>query len=240
MDVEYRADAEASLIAAAIGAPSRSRILYCLVDGQARTSTELSVVAEVSPSTASVHLKRLAKAHLVKLLVHGKHRSYRLAGPDVASALEALSVLAGGSRSKFVLKPFSRLRVARTCYDHMAGIVAVSIHDRFKSLGWLSDSRSTENAYDLAPNGVKACETLGIDIEATRTLRRKFAYPCLDWSERRPHIGGALGAALLNAALKKKWVLPDLDSRALEVTKTGRHEIFTRFGLQVSRNSSST
>ncbi|HEY6368949.1 MAG TPA: helix-turn-helix domain-containing protein, partial [Candidatus Sulfotelmatobacter sp.] len=147
MDVEYRADAAASLIAATIGVRARSRMLYCLVDGRARTSTELSVVAEVSPSTASIHLKRLAKAHLVKLLVHGKYRSYSLAGPDVANALEALSVLAGASRSKFVPSSFSRLRVARTCYDHMAGIVAVSIHDRFQSLGWLSDSRSSENAY---------------------------------------------------------------------------------------------
>ena len=240
MNVEYRADAAASMIAAAIGVPARARMLYSLVDGQARTSTELSVVAEVSPSTASVHLKRLTEAHLVKLLVQGKHRSYSLAGPDVASALEALSVLAGGSRSWFVPNTPSRLQIARTCYDHMAGIVGVLIHDRFKSLGWLSNSRSTENVYDLTPNGVKAFEALGIDIETTRTLRRKFAYPCLDWSERRPHIGGALGAALLNVAVKRKWVLQDLDSRGLEVTKTGRREILTRFGLQVSAVSSST
>lgn len=240
MNAEYRTDAAASMIAAAIGEPARARMLYSLVDGQARTSTELSVVAEVSPSTASVHLKRLTKARLVTALVRGKHRFYSLGGPEVASALEALSVLAGGSRDKSAVGSFSRLRIARTCYDHMAGIVGVSIHDRFKSLGWLVDSRSTETAYDLTLNAVKAFETLGIDIDATRKLRRKFACPCLDWSEQRPHMGGALGAALLKVALKKRWVLQDLDSRALEVTKTGRREILTRFGLQIPGNSGST
>jgi DNA-binding transcriptional ArsR family regulator len=240
MNVEYRADAAASMIAAVIGEPARARMLYSLVDGQTRTSTELSVVAEVSPSTASVHLKRLTEAHLIKVLVRGKHRFYSLGGSDVASILEALSVLAGGSRDKIAPSNSSRLRAARTCYDHMAGLVGVLIHDRFKSLGWLIETGTTDNVYDLTPKGVKALETLGIDIEATRTLRRKFACPCLDWSERRPHIGGALGAALLKVAVRKRWVVQDLDSRALEVTKTGRREIFTRFGLQIWAESSST
>lgn len=208
-------------------------MLYCLVDGQARTSTDLSVVAGVSPSTASVHLNRLATARLIKVSIQGKHRFYSLAGPEVASALEALSVLAGSVRDKFVTGEPSRLRAARTCYDHIAGIVGVSLHDRFKSLGLLVDSGAANNAYDLTPRGAKAFGSIGIDIDATRTLRRRFACACLDWSERTPHIGGALGAALLKIALKRKWVIPDLDSRALEVTRTGRREILTRFGLQV-------
>ena len=125
-------------------------MLYCLMDGHARTSTELSMVADVSPSTASVHLNRLKTAHLVKVFVQGKHRFYSLEGPDVASALEGLSVLAGGSRDKFVPSTPSRLRAARTCYDHMAGTLGVSLHDRFKALGWLSaDSDGIGNAYDL-------------------------------------------------------------------------------------------
>ena len=92
---------------------------------------------------------------------------------------------------------------------------------------------ANDNAYDLTPNGTKAFEALGIDIEATRTLRRRFAFACLDWSERRPHVGGALGAALLKVALKRKWVIQDLDSRALGVTSLGRREMLTRFGLHV-------
>jgi DNA-binding transcriptional ArsR family regulator len=234
MDVEHHADAAVSRIAAAIGEPARARMLFCLMDGHARTSTELAVVGEVSPSTASVHLSRLKTEHLIKVLVQGKHRFYSLEGPNVARALEGLSVLAGGSRPKFVPRTPSRLRAARTCYDHMAGTVGVSLHDRFIALRWLSgSSKGGDNAYDLSFDGVKGFEALGIDLEATRALRRRFACACLDWSERRPHVGGALGAALLKVALKRKWVVQDLDSRALDVTSFGRREMLTRFGIQV-------
>jgi len=138
MNVARDTDAAVSRIAAAIGEPARARMLYCLMDGHARTSTELAVVAEVSPSTASVHLNRLKTEHLVNVLVQGKHRYYSLEGPNVASALEGLSVIAGGSHYKFVPKTPSQLRDARTCYDHMAGKVGVLIHNTFKTLGWLS------------------------------------------------------------------------------------------------------
>ncbi len=206
-------------------------MLYCLLDGHARTSTELAIVAGISPSTGSVHLNRLKTARLVKVVVQGKHRYYSLEGPNVANALEGLSVLAGGRRDRFVPNTPSRLRAARTCYDHMAGTLGVLLHDRFKTLRWLS-ADSTE-AYDVTPSGANAFEALGIDLEVTRMLRRRFAYGCLDWSERRPHIGGALGAALLKVALKRKWVLQDLDSRALDVTSYGRREILARFGVHV-------
>jgi len=228
MNVEDHPDVAVSRIAAAIGEPARARMLFSLVDGHARTSTELAIVADVSPSTASVHLNRLRAEHLVKVHVQGKHHYYRLEGPNVASALEGLSVLAGRSRGKFVPNTPSRLRAARTCYDHMAGTLGVSLHDRFKTLRWLSGDIS----YDLTPDGRKAFEALGIDLEATRTLRRRFAYACLDWSERRPHVGGALAAAILKVALKRKWVTQDLDSRALGITNLGRREMLTRFGLQ--------
>jgi DNA-binding transcriptional ArsR family regulator len=234
MNVENHPDAAVSRIAAAIGEPARAHMLYCLMDGHARTSTELAMVAGVSPSTASVHLNRLKTAHLVKVLVQGKHRFYSLEGPNVARALEGLSVLAGVRRGKFVLNTPSRLRAARTCYDHMAGTVGVSLHDRLRALGWLSaDPKGIDNAYDVTLAGTKVFEALGIDLKATRTLRRRFACACLDWSERRPHVGGALGAALLNVALKRKWVVQDLSSRALDVTRLGRREMRARFGLQV-------
>jgi DNA-binding transcriptional ArsR family regulator len=237
MDVEHHNDVGVSRIAAAIGEPARARMLYCLMDGHARTSTELAVLAEVSPSTASVHLSRLKTERLVKVLVQGKHRFYSLEGPNVAGALEGLSVLAGGSRDKFVPSTPSRLRAARTCYDHIAGTVGVALHDRFKAMGWLSagltGSDDTNDAYGVTLVGAKAFEALGVDLEGARTLRRRFAYACLDWSERRPHIGGALGAALLKVALKRKWVTQDLDSRTLGVTSLGRREMLTRFGLHV-------
>jgi DNA-binding transcriptional ArsR family regulator len=226
-----QADAAASSIAAAIGEPARARMLYCLVDGHARTSTELAAVAEVAPSTASVHLQRLKSERLVKVFAQGKHRYYSLEGANVAAALEALSVLAGGSREAFVPNTPNLLRAARTCYDHIAGALAVSLHDRFMALGWLSRGSGANGAYDLTREGARALGALGIDVEATRALRRRFAYACLDWSERRPHIGGALGAAVLHVALKRQWVSRDLDSRALTITSVGRREMQARFGL---------
>jgi len=234
VNVADHADAPVSGIAAAIGDPARARMLYCLMDGHARTSTELAAVADVSPSTASIHLSRLKTARLVKVQAQGKHRFYSLDGPDVGRALEGLSVLAGGNRDRFVPSTPSRLRAARTCYDHLAGTVGVSLHDRFKALGWLSESSTGgDNAYDLTPQGEKALAAVGIDVEATRMLRRRFAFACLDWSERRCHVGGALGAALLKLVLKRRWVVQDLDSRALALTALGRREMRTRFGLRI-------
>lgn len=214
-------------IAAAIGEPARARMLYCLMDGRARTATELAIVGEVTPSTASVHLTRLKNEQLVKVLVQGRHRYYSLDGPNVATVLEGLSVLAGGSRDEFKPNTPNRLRAARTCYDHMAGALGVTLHDRFHALGWVTA------AYDVSPGGAKALHALGVDVEQMRGLRRQFASACLDWSERRPHIGGALGAAVLRIALKRKWVTQDLDTRALEVTSYGRREMLTRFGARL-------
>jgi DNA-binding transcriptional ArsR family regulator len=231
---DQHADEAVASIAAAIGELARARILYCLVDGHARTSTELSVVAHVSPSTTSVHLDRLRAAQLVEVTARGRHRFYCLAGADVARALEGLSFLAGGRRSTLVPKAPNRLLAARTCYDHMAGAVGVRLHDRMKEIGWLSTgSKGRDSAYGLTAAGSKALETLGIDVEAVRALRRKFAFPCLDWSERRPHLGGALGAALLKIALKRRWVIQDLDTRALDITALGRRELLRRFDLKL-------
>jgi DNA-binding transcriptional ArsR family regulator len=234
MDVEHHSDAAVSSIAAAIGQPARARMLYCLVDGRARTSTELAMVAEVTPATASMHLQRLKTQRLVTVLAQGKHRYYTLRGPHVAATLEALSVLAGGSRNTFVPNTPSRLRAARTCYDHIAGTLGVSLYDRFTEQEWLSaGAKGRDTACDLTSNGTKVFGALGIDVGAIRALRRRFAYACVDWSERRPHLGGALGAALLGVALKKRWVLQDLDSRVLVLTNFGRREMLTRFGAHV-------
>jgi DNA-binding transcriptional ArsR family regulator len=220
-----------SKIAAAIGEPARARMLYCLMDGRARTGTELAIVAGVTPSTSSVHLHRLKTQRLVRVFAQGKHRYYSLAGEDVAAALEALNVLAGGARDVFVVTTPSALRAARTCYDHIAGTLGVQLHDRFQTLGWLANSSRADAAYDLTSRGTKALEALGIDVAATRKLRRRFVYPCVDWSERRPHMGGAVAAALLEVSLKRRWLNQDPDSRALSITKFGHREMRKQFGL---------
>jgi len=234
MNVNSDHDLAVSQIAGAIGEPARARILYSLLDGHARTSTELAIVAEVAPSTASVHLNRLRDAHLVKMAAQGKHRYYSLAGENVANALEGLSVLAGLSPNKFIPNTPMKLRAARTCYDHIAGRLGVLLHNYFKAAGWISAaSTDTERAYDVTPKGTKQFALLGIDVSETRSLRRKFAYPCVDWSERRPHIGGAFGAALLKAMLRLKWIAQDLDSRCLQITGRGRREMMARFGIRL-------
>lgn len=208
-------------------------MLYCLSDGRARTSTELAAVAEVSSSTASAHLQQLAARKLVKVLAQGKHRYYSLEGPNVGAALEALSVLAGRPGDAFEPSTPNGLRAARTCYDHIAGSLGVGLHDRFTRLGWLAASAEGDAAYDVTPKGASGFAALGIDVAAARALRRRFAFACVDWSERRPHLGGALGAAVLNIALGRKWVMQELDSRALEITRRGRREMRERFGLSV-------
>jgi DNA-binding transcriptional ArsR family regulator len=229
-----RVDVTVSAIAAAIGEPARARMLYRLLDGCARTSTELAAVAGVTASTASVHLQRLKSHRLVKVFPQGKHRYYSLQGADVATVLEALSVVAGGSVPAFAPAAPLRLRAARTCYDHIAGALGVSLHDRFKALGWLIAEDTT--AYEVLPAGARALDALGVDVAALRVQRRRFAYGCLDWSERRPHLGGALGAAVLELALKKRWVARHLDTRALTITSAGRREMHLRFGLSIDES----
>ncbi|MGH7935377.1 MAG: transcriptional regulator, partial [Chthoniobacterales bacterium] len=166
-------------------------------------------------------------------------RYYSLHGPEVATALEALNVLAGSSRRRFVPNTPNRLRAARTCYDHIAGTLGVALHDRMQTMGWFSEARSSsalgkaEDAYAVTEKGAKSLAALGIDVAAARALRRRFAFPCLDWSERRSHLGGAIGAAFLTLALKRKWLTQHLDSRALSITSYGRREMQARFGLQV-------
>ena len=235
MPVHHDPDTSVPDIAAAIAAPARARMLYCLVDGRARTSTELALIAGVTPSTASIHLHRLMRQHLVKVIRQGKHHYYSLAGANAAAALEALSVLAEARRSSAGAQPpaATPVRAARSCYDHIAGVLGVALYDRFENAGWIgAESKRDPAARELTDAGTKAFAALGIDVEATRALRRRFASACLDWSERRPHLGGALGAAFLDLALKRRWVARQRDSRALTVTTTGQRELRARFGVR--------
>jgi DNA-binding transcriptional ArsR family regulator len=238
----HNADNHLARIAGAIAEPARARMLCCLLDGHARTSTELSVVGEVSPSTASAHLARLRDERLIDMVAQGKHRYYTLASADVGAALEALLVVAGLPRPAFQPNTPDRLRHARTCYDHMAGTVAVALHDQIAAQGWLAGTAAGDTGgavgdvgiggaaeYALSAAGEAGFARAGIDLAALRKLRRRFACPCLDWSERRPHIGGALGAALLQLALRRGWVERELDSRALAVAAKGQRQLLAAF-----------
>ncbi|MFL6658275.1 MAG: ArsR/SmtB family transcription factor [Massilia sp.] len=216
------ADTRLAAVAGAIAEPARARMLCCLMDGHARTGTELAVVGEVSPSTASVHLAKLKEQQLVQVLAQGKHRYYSLAGADVAAALEALMRVAGLAQPHFVPTTPDRLRHARTCYDHMAGAVAVGMHDYMARQAWLD--AADDGSYTLSDAGSEALAAMGVDVVQVAKSRRRFACACVDWSERRPHLGGALGAAMLALLLKKGWVTRELDSRALAVSAEGRRQ----------------
>jgi DNA-binding transcriptional ArsR family regulator len=225
MDVEC---AEVSLaeVAGAIADPARSRMLCSLLDGRARTATELAAVADVTASMASNHFSRLREHGLVEQLVQGRHRYYRLANSRVARALESLLSITGQPAIPFQPSTPAALRHARTCYDHCAGEVAVRLHDVLLQANWIE---AQGKDYTLTEKGVERLVKLGVDVDAMRDKRRRLAYPCMDWSERSPHIGGALGAAILELMLKRGWVTRQLDSRALNVTSKGRDALIKTF-----------
>ncbi|KHA77122.1 ArsR family transcriptional regulator [Janthinobacterium lividum] len=223
------ADMGLAQLAGAIAEPARARMLCSLLDGHARTATELAALAEVGASTASAHLARLRDDGLLSVLAQGKHRYYRLASAEVGQALEALLVVAGVAATPFTPTTPDRLRHARTCYDHMAGSVAVTLHDQLHAQGWLLDDGG-KGEYRLSASGATGMAALGIDVPQLQRQRRRFACACLDWSERRAHLGGALGAAILQLALRQRWAERELDSRALRLTPVGERRLLAAFG----------
>lgn len=224
-------DTALSHVAGAIAEPARTKMLCSLMDGHARTSTEMAAIAQVSASTASAHLARLKNDGLLTLHTQGRHRYYSLAGPHVAQAIEGLMQISRNTSRGFVSTTPTRLQFARTCYDHMAGTLAVHLHDHFIASGWLMG----DGTYQLSAAGEQAMTELGIDVPALRAQRRRFACSCLDWSMRRPHLAGALGAALLQSVIRRGWVTQDLDSRALGLTAKGRKALASRFGMEICR-----
>ncbi len=230
-------DTAISRVAGAIAEPARTKMLCSLMDGHARTSTEMAVIADISASTASAHLARLKEDGLIKLHTQGRHRYFSLADVHVAQAIEALMVISRNAQTRFVSTTPTRLQLARTCYDHMAGSLAVQLHDYFIDSGWLTLPDAGDGTYQLTVEGEKGMTGLGIEIETVRAQRRRFACSCLDWSMRRPHLAGALGAAVLQAVTSRKWVIQDLDSRALALTPKGRKALYGRFGIRVEEKS---
>ncbi len=203
-------------------------MLWALMDGSARPAGELALIAGLSASSTSGHLARLSEGGLLAVESRGRNRYYRLAAPEIGVAIEALATASLASRpARMRAVPVSRatppaLRQARTCYDHLAGELAVGLFERMSQAGWLAVDGTR---VDLTGNGAQALTQLGIDLDATRRKRRQFACTCPDWSERKPHLGGALGAALLETMLERGWIEPTQTSRALRVTPRGHREI---------------
>jgi DNA-binding transcriptional ArsR family regulator len=232
---EAIADPEMDLsrVASAIADPSRSTMLCSLLDGSARTSTELAALAGVGAPTASMHLLKLKQIGLVQSIAQGRNRYYRLNGPHVARALEALMIVAQGELQKPATRCPPHLHLARTCYDHLAGAVAVALHDQMLARNWMVLAAADE--YQLSAAGERALGGLGVCVP--QSSRRRYAYACLDWSVRRPHIAGALGAALLEMCIERQWLRRQLDSRVMTITAQGRRELGARFGVTVPETS---
>lgn len=207
-------------IAHLMGDPARANILHALMDGRALTAKELAYIGGVAPQTASGHLAKLLQGGLLAVAVQGRHRYYRLAGPEVAAALEGLMVLAGleTTRRRLPSRVGEELSRARTCYDHFAGRLGIGIHDALVGAGQLAVA---DGGYELTPSGAAAFAALGVEPVALRKSRRAALRPCLDWSERKPHLAGSLAAALACRCFEAGWVLRRKDSRAVTVTQQG-------------------
>jgi DNA-binding transcriptional ArsR family regulator len=219
-------------IAALIGEPTRIVMLWSLVGGQARPASELAFYANVSAQNASAHLARLVEAGLLAVEARGRHRYYRLAGAEVAHVIEALAALAPSAREMAGLGPRQTpdLKYARTCYDHLAGRVAVEICAALKDKGYLSPAGAD---FEVTGKGEKLFHDLGMEIGELRQQRRAFARQCPDWSERRPHLAGALGASLLEQMFRRGWIARVRSSRIVRMTAKGREDIYELLQLNL-------
>jgi DNA-binding transcriptional ArsR family regulator len=226
MDVDLAAGATA------IADPARATMLDALLDGVPRSASALAREAGVAPSTASHHLGRLLDAGLVTVAPDGRRRAFRLARPEVAHALEALA-LVSPPRAARTLRRATRAdaeRAARTCYDHLAGALGVAVCDALLAAGALVPDG--DDAYALGPAAGEAFAAIGVTPPAP--ARRAYARPCLDWSERRPHLAGTLGAAVAETLLARHWVARVRGSRALLVTDAGRAGLRAGLGVDAS------
>jgi len=225
-----------SEIATLIGDPTRTAMLVALMDGRALTASELAGVAGVTPQTASSHLGKLSEAGLLNVTQTGRHRYHRLASAHVATMLEAIMTVAAapGNRPARTVRTGPRdaaLRQARSCYDHLAGEIAVTIADRLAASGHIA---ALMDGGRLTADGAAFLSSIGVDVDAARariTPRRMLCRPCLDWSERRMHLAGTIGTAMLAAFLQQGWMRAADGSRAILVTRTGVRALQTHFGI---------
>ena len=225
-------DADLAPAAALIGDPTRAAFLSALMSGTALAAGELARTAGVSAATASAHLARLLDGGLVRVERQGRHRYYRLADDQVAAVLEALAHLSTPApvRSLRQSRTATALKKARSCYDHLAGQAGVALFNAFADKGWVTADGAT-----LTGPGEQKLSDLGIDVQSVGHSRRALVKPCLDWTERRHHLAGAVGAALLSYILDKEWaVRVPSTPRALRITESGHAGFATVFGASLS------
>jgi DNA-binding transcriptional ArsR family regulator len=221
-------EVDLALPAGLIGDPTRAAILLALSEQDALPASDLAQRAGVSNSTASIQLGKLVEGRLLEVERHGRHRYYRLAGPAVAEAIEALAVIAP-ARPALAARD-SGIQVARTCYDHLAGALGVTFLDALVA----GDILVRDNgSVHLSASGAEQLESLGVDVEGVRHSRRAFTKLCIDWIERRYHLAGGLGAALTSRLFELSWIERTGPTRAVRVTAAGRTGLQSSFGLEL-------
>jgi DNA-binding transcriptional ArsR family regulator len=223
-----------SSIANLLGDPGRAAILLRLMRGLALPAGELAVTANVAPQTASGHLAKLVDGRLLNVERHGRHRYYRLASAEVADAMEALLVLASRSRVPAAGTESSRPQVgslehARTCYGHLAGWLGVQIAKSLEERGMITPANA--KSYSVSPSGREWFEGIGVSIPSATAAQKKLAVRCLDWTERRHHVAGALGCAIFDRFRELGWLIPVRDTRVVRVTLEGRTQVWRLLGI---------
>lgn len=224
------ADRALAHVAAMIGEPARAAMLGALLGGEALPAGELARRAGVTPGTASAHLTRLVDGGLLARRRVGRHRYFALASADVAAALEALGRIAPAPAPIAPREATNgSLRFARTCYDHLAGVLGVLVTERMLDRGLIRE----RDGFELTSAGDSWLVTLGIDAAELRRGRRAIARPCLDWTERRNHLAGAAAAAIATTLLDRRWLARVNGTRAVRLTLTGREGLYRALGLEI-------
>jgi DNA-binding transcriptional ArsR family regulator len=219
-----------SRIAALIGEPVRARILWSLLDGRAYTARELAIGVDTSPQNLSMHLAKLLQAGLLSVEIQGRHRYYTFSREEVAYAIEAMANLIPARQVERQDADAVPIKFCRTCYDHLAGKVGVLI---MESLLRQKLVVYQQRELEVTPKGTAWLGEWGIDCEEVRRQRRSFVKSCLDWSERRHHLAGALGATMLNKMMESHWLRRIAHTRAVVVTAKGRQALTERFDILI-------
>jgi DNA-binding transcriptional ArsR family regulator len=233
---ERLADANVAPLALLIGDPVRAAMLWAVSDGRSLPAGELCRIARATPSAGSAHLTKLVMGGLLTVERHGRHRYFKLARPGLVSALEALAAIAEPIPAASLKEAHAAgaIRLARTCYDHLAGLLGVGVTSALIEQGALVLG---EREYIVTDAGIARFATFGIDVDRTaevaRRTRRPIARACLDWSERRYHLAGALGAVLVTRFLELQWVERMPATRALKITNEGRRALRREFNIQL-------
>ena len=214
-----------------VGDVARAQMLTALLDGRALTAGELAWCAGITPQTASGHLSKLHGAGLLAMEKQGRHRYFRLASVTVANMLESMQVVCAVDTPRRI-RPESRMdqdmRMARSCYDHLAGVLGVSLADALTRMGAIDLSADGGMVTD---KGSDIFRDFGIDTDALVKQKRCFCRPCLDWSERRHHIAGAIGKGLADRLFELGWITRVRDSRVIQVTDKGREGLRATFAI---------